>query len=90
MSEKDPYEKLRAQLDQMNWPDVYFFKFIVPNDSELVARVTALFDEGTDLRMQASKNGKYVSVGAKEMMMSAESVIDRYREASKINGLIAL
>ncbi len=90
MSENDPYEKLRVQLDLMNWPDVYFFKFIVPNDSELVAKVTALFDEGTDLRLQSSKNGKYVSVGAKEMMMSAESVIKRYQEASKINGLIAL
>ena len=90
MSEKDPYEKLRVQLEQMNWPDVYFFKFIVPNESELVARVSALFDDGTDLRLQQSKNGKYVSVGAKEMMMSAESVIERYKEASNINGLIAL
>ena len=90
MSEKDPYEKLRVQLEQMNWPDVYFFKFIVPNESELVARVSALFDDGTDLRLQQSKNGKYVSVGAKEMMISAESVIERYREASNINGLIAL
>lgn len=90
MSEKDPYEKLRVQLEQMEWPDVFFFKFIVPNEPELLAKVTALFDDGTDLRYQPSKNGKYVSVGAKEMMMSAESVIDRYKAASKINGLIAL
>lgn len=90
MSEKDPYEKLRVQLEQMNWPDVFFFKFIVPNESDLVAKVSALFDEGTDLRFQPSKNGKFVSVGAKEMMMTAESVIDKYKEASKINGLIAL
>lgn len=90
MSELDPYEKLKVQLDQMNWPDVFFFKFIVPNESELIAKVTALFDEGTDLRFQPSKKGNYVSVGAKEMMMSAESVIEKYKEASKIKGLIAL
>lgn len=90
MSEQDPYEKLRVQLELMFWPDVFFFKFIVPNDNELIAKVTALFDDGTDLRFQQSKNGKFVSVGAKEMMLTAESVIDKYKEASKINGLIAL
>ena len=90
MSDADSYEKLRMQLENMNWPEIYFFKFIVPNDSELVAKVTALFDEGTDLRLQQSKNGRYLSVGAKEMMISPESVIQRYKEASNIKGLIAL
>ncbi|MGB1508092.1 MAG: DUF493 domain-containing protein [Crocinitomicaceae bacterium] len=90
MSDSDSYEKLRMQLENMNWPEIYFFKFIVPNDSELVAKVTALFDEGTDLRLQQSKNGRYISVGAKEMMISPESVIQRYKEASNIKGLIAL
>ncbi len=90
MSDSDSYEKLRMQLENMNWPEIYFFKFIVPNDSELVAKVTALFDEGTDLRLKQSKNGRYISVGAKEMMISPESVIQRYKEASNIKGLIAL
>ena len=90
MSDADSYEKLRMQLENMNWPEIYFFKFIVPNDSELVAKVTALFDEGADLRLQQSKNGRYISVGAKEMMISPESVIQRYKEASNIKGLIAL
>jgi len=90
MSDSDSYEKLRMQLENMNWPEIYFFKFIVPNDSELVAKVTALFDEGADLRLQQSKNGRYISVGTKEMMISPESVIQRYKEASNIKGLIAL
>ena len=90
MSDSDSYEKLRMQLENMNWPEIYFFKFIVPNDSELVAKVTALFDEGTDLRLQQSKNGRYISVGAKEMMISPGSVIQKYKEASNIKGLIAL
>ena len=90
MSDSDSYEKLRMQLENMNWPEIYFFKFIVPNDSELVAKVTALFDEDADLRLQQSKNGRYISVGAKEMMISPESVIQRYKEASNIKGLIAL
>ena len=90
MSDSDSYEKLRMQLENMNWPEIYFFKFIVPNDSELVAKVTALFDEGTDLRLQQSKNGRYISIGAKEMMISPGSVIQKYKEASNIKGLIAL
>ena len=90
MSDSDSYEKLRMQLENMNWPEIYFFKFIVPNDSELVAKVTALFDEGADLRLQQSKNGRYISIGAKEMMISPGSVIQKYKEASNIKGLIAL
>ena len=90
MSDADSYEKLRMQLENMNWPEIYFFKFIVPNDSELVAKVTALFDEGADLRLQQSKNGRYISIGAKEMMISPGSVIQKYKEASNIKGLIAL
>lgn len=86
----DPYEKLRTQLEQEEWPSVYLFKFIVPNKSDLIAQTTALFDEATDLSYQPSKKGTYISISAKEMMMNPESVIDRYREAGKIKGLIAL
>ena len=86
----DEYQKLREQLELQEWPNVYLFKFIVPNKSALTARVTALFDQGTDLNFQPSRTGKYVSISAKEMMMDVESIVKRYKKASEIEGLMAL
>jgi hypothetical protein len=90
MSERDPYSKLREQLELQSWPNVYLFKFIVPNDSERVAKVTALFDNGDELQLQPSKTGKYISVGAKELMLDVDSIIEKYKQAAKIEGLISL
>jgi|TARA_Y100000385_G_C13075546_1_gene631249 uncharacterized protein len=86
----DPYAKLREQLELNTWPDVYMFKFIVPNQSDLVARVTALFDEAAELKFRPSKNDKYISIGAKEMMLNVESIINKYKQAAEIDGLVAL
>lgn len=86
----DDYDKLREQLALQEWPGVFMFKFIVPNTPEKVALASQLFDDAIELRLQPSKTGKYVSVGAKEMMLDVESIIDKYKQASKIEGLIAL
>jgi len=87
---KDPYAKLREQLTLHEWPEVYLYKFIVTNKSELVAKVTSLFDDGVDLNYQPSKNGKYISVSAKEVMLDVESIINKYKKAAEIEGLVAL
>ena len=63
----DPYLKLREQLALQEWPNVYFFKFIVPNNPEAIAKTSALFDDAVDLQMQPSKTGKYLSISAKEI-----------------------
>ncbi|MDX2361128.1 MAG: DUF493 domain-containing protein [Crocinitomicaceae bacterium] len=84
------FDNLRKQLELQEWPDVFMFKFIVPNDSEKVAKVTSLFDDGADLRYQQSKTGKYVSVSAKELMVDVDSIIVKYQSAAAIDGVIAL
>jgi hypothetical protein len=86
----DMYDKLREQLELQDWPDIFMFKFIVPNEPEKIALVSALFDEATDLRMQPSKNEKYISIGAKELMMDVDSIIEKYKSAAKIEGIISL
>lgn len=83
-------EKLKIQLEQQEWPDVYMFKFIVPNQSDKVAQVTALFNNSTDIVMHPSKTGKYISVTAKELMLDVNSILVKYEEAALIEGLIAL
>ncbi|MCH2225126.1 MAG: DUF493 domain-containing protein [Crocinitomicaceae bacterium] len=86
----DEYEGLRKQLNEQEWPNVYLFKFVIPNRSDLLARVTALFDDGTDLSYHQSKTGKYISVSAKEMMIDVQSIIDKYKEAAKIENIMIL
>ncbi len=90
MSSDDAYAKLKEQLELQSWPDVYFFKFIVPNEPTRIAKVTALFDNADDLQLQPSKTGKYVSIGAKELMLDVDSIIEKYKLAAKIEGLISL
>lgn len=84
------FSKLLEQLELQEWPAVYFFKFIVPNDNKKIAQLTELFDDGGGLRFHESRGGKYISIGSKELMMSASDVIEKYKEAAKIEGLIAL
>ncbi|MDG1347888.1 MAG: DUF493 family protein [Crocinitomicaceae bacterium] len=84
------FDKLKAQLDQEEWPNVYLFKFIVENTPAQIARATSLFDETADISFHESKNGKFVSVTVKEMMLSSEAIISRYEKAAKIKGLISL
>lgn len=83
-------DSLREKLDLLEWPEVYFFKFIVPNDSERVALVTALFDVTSEIVMHPSKTGKYISISAKEMMLDVDSIIEKYKKASLIKDIISL
>lgn len=84
------FENLRAQLDALEWPSVYLFKFIVPNDNEKMAQVSALFDENATISYHTSSKGNYVSVSVKEVMLSGDSVIEIYENAIKIEGIISL
>jgi len=86
----DIFNSLRAQLELEEWPNVYLFKLIGPNNSETVARITALFDDGTDLHYQPSKTGKYISISVKEMMMDVDSIIAKYEQAALIEGVMTL
>lgn len=93
MDEKrEKYQKLLGQLTEgFDWPTVYMFKFIVPADNERIAQVESLFNsKEAQISIRNSRKGNFVSITAKEMMMSPEKVVDRYVEAESIKGLISL
>ena len=88
---EEKWNALREKLEMDPWPRVYMFKFIVPADNERIARVEKLFDTRVaQVNMRTSKKGNFVSITAKEMMMSPDSVIERYKKADGIDGLISL
>ena len=84
------FDALQAQLEQQEWPNIYLFKFIVPNDNHHLAQVTALFDANSEITYHQSGNGKYVSISAKEVMLSATDIISVYERAALIPGIISL
>ncbi len=87
---EDVFGKLKAQLELQEWPNVYLFKFIVPKDDEKLAKVTSLFNDSSDIVFHPSKNGNYISVSVKELMLDVDSIIYKYEQASLIKGVISL
>jgi hypothetical protein len=84
------FDKLREQLLLQEWPNVYLFKFIVPNENEKIAKVSSLFDENSTLTLHPSSNGNYMSITIREVMMSANDIIEIYEKAAEIKGVITL
>ncbi len=81
-------ESFKNKLDKVHeWPSLYMFKFIVPSGKE--QEVFALFPNN-ELTTKTSSHGNYVSVTAKVMMRSSEHVMEKYQEAHKIEGVLAL
>jgi uncharacterized protein len=85
---EESLRSLQSKLDDFHkWPCRFMFKFITPQ--EKAAELTALF-AGNPFTTRPSKNGRYLSFTAELEMQSSEEVIALYREAGKIEGIIAL
>lgn len=88
---EDFFESLKQKLDdQCEWPHVYMFKFIIPADNHKLALVEALFGEEAELTTRQSSTNKFISITAKEMMMSSEEIITIYKKAAEIEGIMSL
>jgi putative lipoic acid-binding regulatory protein len=82
------FENFKIQLDQYYaWPALYTFKFIVPAGKEPELKV--LFPNHTSTE-RPSKNGNYTSITFDMMAPNSDAVIEFYKIASKIEGIIAL
>ena len=85
---EESLRSLQAKLDEYHqWPCRFMFKFIVP--AKKTEEVKTFF-AGRPFTTRPSKNGRYVSFTAELEMHSSGEVIALYREAGKIEGIIAL
>jgi putative lipoic acid-binding regulatory protein len=83
--------KFREKLaETMTFPSVYMYKFIVTTDHRNIARVENLFGSETVIHTKESRKGRYISVTAKEVVMSVDEIIDVYRKALAIKGVMFL
>ncbi|MDO1514600.1 DUF493 family protein [Maribacter confluentis] len=95
MDENNPeefYKKLRVQLKETSkWPTNYLYKFIVKSDTDKVGQIHRIFDNmGAVINSKKSKTGKYTSVSITVNLDSPDSVIKKYKEVGKIEGVISL
>ncbi|MBL0330385.1 MAG: DUF493 family protein [Bacteroidetes bacterium] len=91
MNKEEQFEKLREQLSkEKEWPTIYMFKFIIPADNRKIALVESKFSDEAIITQKESSNGKYISITVKEAMLTADSIIEKYKEMEGIEGLMAL
>lgn len=82
--------RLKELLDQENYPLLYLFKFIIKNDHSKVIDIKRCFDETAEFNTQLSKEGNYISVSIKAMMLNSEQIIEKYKMVGKIKNVITL
>lgn len=82
------YHSFKERLENNHeWPSLYMFKFIVPSHKR--NEIDRIFPKN-EVSSKYSKGGKYISITAKIMMNSSEDVMNIYKEAHKVEGVIAL
>lgn len=82
------YEAFKEKLDaEHKWPAYYMFKFIVPKEKE--SDIYKILPK-ENWSSKASKSGTYLSFTAKLVITSSDEVIDIYKKAHEIGGIIAL
>lgn len=84
------FDELRNKLELEEWPNLYFFKFIMPSDNKKIALISNIFDDTSDIQVRPSSKGNYTSISVKEMMFDVDSIIDVYEKAAQIEGVIIL
>lgn len=84
-------ESLRKKIIETTvFPTVYMFKFIVSSDNRKIAMVENLFDENAEVHTKESGSGKYISITSRQVAMNADEIIEVYRKASGIEGIMFL
>lgn len=88
MEKKTDIAAFKEKLESSGqFPMLYMFKFIVPMGRE--NEIGVLFPKN-EIILKPSSGGKYVSTTIQVMMDSADQIIDIYRKASEIEGVISL
>lgn len=85
------FESLRERLEELTYPSVYMFKFIVKSELQKIAQIESLFDpEKAEIIRKESSKGAFISITVKEVMFGTDEIIAIYQKASEINGVITL
>lgn len=86
------YQKLRTTLEETTtFPTSYIYKFIIPNNNSNVFQLMKLFDsQGAVITSKDSKTTRYKSFTIQIITNSVDEIIQKYKDASSIEGIISL
>ena len=88
---EEELQKFKEKLAETTvFPSVYMYKFIVESSNRNIALVENLFGEDADIHIKESGNGKYTSITSKQVVMSVDEIINVYRKALEIKGIMFL
>lgn len=88
---EDKWKKLKETLDEEEYPSLYLFKFIIPNDEKKLALLKSKFDsESAEISTKLSKTNKFISLSIKEVMISSDQIIETYKSVGEVEGVISL
>ena len=89
---KDFFIRLEKQLlESSDWPTLYMFKFILKSENKSVIKLKSLFKEiDSEISTKLSSSEKFISVTIKAKMKSPSLIIEKYKLAAKIEGIISL
>ena len=88
MNDDSIFDGLREKLSHEIFPTQFLFKFIFPIDK--LEEVKSLFETSAPLEFRPSSGGKYLSLTYNANVESVDSIIDIYRMAGNIKGVISL
>ncbi|TAE73685.1 MAG: DUF493 family protein [Bacteroidetes bacterium] len=91
-SQQPSWETLKTKLDETeSFPLLYMFKFVLPSDNHKIALLTKQFEEQNgEITMRTSATGKHTSITIRLVVLSSEEVINHYKRATNIEGVIML
>lgn len=91
-NQEDFLNKLRLTLIEGTiFPTTYIYKFIVPNEDLKIQHLMELFNfQGAVITSKDSKTNKYKSFTISVLTVSVDEIIQKYKEASAIHGIISL
>lgn len=88
----DFYPAFKKKLENVyQFPTDYTFKFIVPSDESIIARLHAIFEKANpSISNRESRNGNYTSLTIKVQANDADDIVHYYKEASNIEKVVML
>jgi putative lipoic acid-binding regulatory protein len=85
------FESLKSKLDNISvWPHRYMYKFIVPGEDEKIQQVRALFSDVEKFSTRQSSKGNFISATAIVWVDNSDEIINTYKSAAEIEGIISL
>ena len=86
------YTRLKNELlETTSFPTRYLYKFIIPTNEAKLAQLKEVFkDTDAEITTRPSSSDKYTGVSVNVSLKTPDEVIDFYKEAGKIEGILSL